>query len=74
MIAINKHDCHFLMKKINNSYFKGSGNIENLTFAYRIAKSLKVNDATIVAKALNKFKGLPHRQEVIFSNKHTDLY
>ena len=69
LVAINKSDCNFLMKKINNSYFKGSGNIQNLTFAYRIAKSLKVNDIIIV-KALNKFKGLPHRQEVVFSNKH----
>ena len=68
LIAINKNDCNFLLNKINNSYFKGNGNIENLAFAYRIAKSMKVNDANIL-NALNKFKGLPHRQEVIFANK-----
>ena len=29
---------------------------------------MRVNNATII-RALNKFKGLPHRQEIIFSNK-----
>ena len=68
LIRINRYDCNFLLKQINNKYFKGKGYIENLAFAYRIAKNLKISDATIV-KALNKFKGLPHRQEVIFSNR-----
>jgi len=69
LIIIDKHDCNFLLKKINNRYFKSRGNIENLVFAYNIAKNLKINDATIL-KALNKFKGLPHRQEEIYSNKY----
>ncbi|MBL4626269.1 MAG: UDP-N-acetylmuramoyl-L-alanine--D-glutamate ligase, partial [Pelagibacteraceae bacterium] len=68
LISINKPSCNFLLKKINNKYFKSKGNIENLTFAYKIAKNLKINDKIII-KALNKFKGLPHRQEIIFSNK-----
>ena len=68
LIAINKHDCNFLINKINNNYFKSKGNIENLAFAYRIAKNLKIND-NIIVSALKKFKGLPHRQEVVFSNK-----
>ena len=68
LISINKSSCNFLLKKINNKYFKSKGNIENLTFAYKIAKNLKINDKIII-KALNKFKGLPHRQEIIFSNK-----
>jgi len=68
LISINKSSCNFLLKKINNKYFKSKGNIENLAFAYEIAKNLKINDKIII-KALNKFKGLPHRQEIIFSNK-----
>jgi len=68
LILVHKSNCKFLLKKINNKYFKSKGNIENLAFAYRITKNLEVSDAIIV-KALNKFKGLPHRQEVIFSNK-----
>ena len=67
LISINKSDYHFLLKRIDNDYFKSKGNIENLAFAYRIAKNLKIKNEIII-KALNKFKGLPHRQEIIFSN------
>ena len=68
LISVNKSNCNFLLKRIKNKYFKSKGNIENLAFAYKIAKNLKINDKIII-KALNKFKGLPHRQEIIFSNK-----
>ena len=56
------------MKKIRNKYFKGEGNIQNLVFAYKIAKKLKIKDNVII-KSLNEFKGLSHRQEIVFSNK-----
>ena len=69
LIMVNKLKCNFLLKKINNKYFKSKGNIENLAFAYKIVKNLKINDKVII-KALNNFKGLPHRQEIIFSNKY----
>ena len=68
LISVNKSSCNLLLKKINNKYFESEGNIENLTFAYTIVKNFKVSDK-IITKALNEFKGLPHRQEVIFSNK-----
>ena len=68
LILVNKSSCNFLLKKINNKYFESAGNIENLTFAYTIVKNFKVSDKIII-KALNEFKGLSHRQEVIFSNK-----
>ena len=67
LILINKDKYKFLLKKIVNKYFNNEGNIENLSFAYEIAKNLKVNDKTII-NALNKFKGLPHRQEIVFDN------
>ena len=69
LIKIHKNECNFLLKKINNIYFKSEGNIENLAFAYKIAKIFKITDTTIV-RAINKFRGLPHRQEVIFSKKN----
>ena len=69
LIMVNKSKCNFLLKKINNKHFKSKGNIENLAFAYKIVKNLKINDKIII-KALNNFKGLPHRQEIIFSNKY----
>ncbi len=68
LISVNKSSCNLLLKKINNKYFESEGNIENLTFAYTIVKNFKVSDKIII-KALNEFKGLPHHQEVIFSNK-----
>ena len=67
LILINKSLPNFLIKKINNTYFRSKGNIQNLYFAYKIAKNLKINDKIII-KAVNKFKGLSHRQETIFSN------
>ena len=68
LILVNKSNCKSLLRKVKNNYFKSIGNIENLAFAYKIAKNLRVNDKVII-KALNQFKGLPHRQEEIFSNK-----
>jgi UDP-N-acetylmuramoylalanine--D-glutamate ligase len=68
LISINKSIYDLLIKKINNKYFQSKGNIENMAFAYRIAKNLKISDKIII-KGLNKFKGLPHRQEIVFSDK-----
>ena len=68
LILINKSSYDLLIKKINNKYFKSKGNIENMAFAYRIAKNLKINDKVII-KGLKKFKGLPHRQEIVFSDR-----
>ena len=68
IILINKSICKFILKKLKNSYFKSKGNIENLAFAYCIAKNLKISETEII-KAINNFRGLEHRQETIFVNK-----
>jgi UDP-N-acetylmuramoylalanine--D-glutamate ligase len=68
LVKIDKYKHNLLIKKINNNYFKSAGNTENMTFAYKIAKNLKIKDKIII-KSLNKFKGLPHRQEIVFENK-----
>ena len=68
LVNVKRSNCNFLLKKINNNYFRSRGNIENLSFAYKIAKNLKIKDKIIV-DAINKFKGLPHRQEIVHSNK-----
>jgi len=69
LITIRKSNCKLLIKKINNKYFKDKGNIENMIFAYRIARNLRIKNKIII-KGLNRFKGLPHRQEIVFSNKN----
>ena len=68
LVLIDSSKINFLLKKIKNKYFNSKGNIENLAFAYKIAKGLKISDKVII-KALNQFKGLPHRQETVFSKK-----
>tara|TARA_B100000029_G_C17547410_1_gene948938 strand:+ start:593 stop:1900 length:1308 start_codon:yes stop_codon:yes gene_type:complete len=68
LIKINNSNYAPLINKINNKYFTSKGNIENMIFAYRIAKNLKIKNKIII-KSLNQFKGLPHRQEIVFSNK-----
>ena len=68
LIKVDKNYCNFLLKKINNKYLDNEANHENVSFAYKIAKNLKIKDSKII-KALKKFKGLPHRQEIVFSNK-----
>ena len=68
LVLVGNSDCKRLLPAINNSYFNSAGNIENLNFAYRIAKKFKIKNNTII-KAVNNFKSLPHRQEVVFSNK-----
>ena len=67
LISIDGSSCNLLLKKIDNKFFKSKVNIENLAFAYKIVKNLKINDKIII-KALNEFIGLPHRQEIVFSN------
>ena len=68
LILVDKFKNDFFLNKINNKYLLKEGNFENLAFAYKIAKNLKIKDKIIV-KALNKFKGLPHRQEIVFSKR-----
>jgi len=72
LISVNKNNYNNFFRRINNEYFKNSGNMENLAFAYEIAKNLKIDDKIII-KAVNKFRGLPHRQEIFFSNKYFTL-
>ena len=69
LVSVKIPSSNFLFKKINNKYFNSIGNIENLAFAYSISKNLKISDKSIV-EAINKFKGLPHRQEVVISRKN----
>jgi len=68
LVQIDKSSYKSLIKKINNKYFKSKGYIENMVFAYSIAKNLKIKDRIII-KGLNEFRGLHHRQEIVFSKK-----
>ena len=57
-----------LKKKITNDYLLTLTNLENLVFVLNITKKFKLNKK-IIFRVINKFKGLPHRQEKIYSGK-----
>jgi UDP-N-acetylmuramoylalanine--D-glutamate ligase len=52
-------------KKIINKYLLNKPNLENVSFVYKISTFLKVKKK-IILKALNTFKGLPHRNEIFY--------
>ena len=69
IIKINKTVQSKVLKKIDNSNFLSDGNKENLSFVFEIAKKMKISKNNLF-KALQKFKGLDFRQQVIFKSKN----
>ena len=60
-----------IKKKITNSFLISEPNLENLVFAYEIAKLFRIKEK-IFLKGVNSFKGLPHRHEIFLKkNKIT---
>jgi len=58
-------------KKITNDYLISEPNLESLKFANQISKIFKIKKK-IFLKAINSFKGLPHRHEIFLKkNKIT---
>ena len=53
------------IKKIKNKYLLNKPNLENISFAYKLSLILKIKK-NIILKALNSFKGLPHRNETFY--------
>ena len=69
IIKINKTVQSKVLKKIDNPNFLSDGNKENLSFVFEIAKKMKISKNNLF-KALQKFKGLDFRQQVIFKSKN----
>jgi UDP-N-acetylmuramoylalanine--D-glutamate ligase len=60
-----------IKKKITNSYLISKPNLENLEFVNQISRIFKIKKKFFL-KAVNTFKGLPHRHEVFLKkNKIT---
>ena len=55
----------YFKKNIINEYLLNKPNLENLSFVCRLSKIFKIKKK-IVLKALNSFKGLPHRNEIFY--------
>jgi UDP-N-acetylmuramoylalanine--D-glutamate ligase len=58
-----------IKKKITNNYLISQPNLENLEFAYQISKIFKVKEKIFI-KAVNNFKGLPHRHEIFLKKNN----
>ena len=52
-------------KRIVNKYLLSKPNLENVSFVYKLSIILKIKK-NIILKALNNFKGLPHRNEIFY--------
>ena len=63
---------HTIKKKIINDYLISEPNLENLAFVNQISKIFKIKKK-IFLKAVNTFKGLPHRHE-IFLKKNKIIF
>ena len=70
ILLIKKKTKKFIRTNIRNSYLKSNSNIENLSFVYNLKKNFGISNKNFFS-ALEKFKGLPHRQEMFFRKKNT---
>jgi UDP-N-acetylmuramoylalanine--D-glutamate ligase len=61
-----------IINTFQNNYFLSVSNKENLAFVIEIAKIFKVKKIELV-KAVNNFKGLKFRQQIIFDNKNISV-
>ncbi len=68
IIKVNTGNKNVFLKKINNNYFLTETNKENLSFVLAISKKLKLKNNLLI-KAINNFKGLKYRQQIIYKNK-----
>jgi len=57
-----------IKKKIKNQYFDDIDNKKNLKFVLDISKKLSLNNKKVI-QAINLFKGLNFRQQIIYKNK-----
>jgi UDP-N-acetylmuramoylalanine--D-glutamate ligase len=57
-----------IKRKITNNYLTSEPNLENLAFAHQISKLFKIKEKIFI-KAVNNFKGLPHRYEIFLKKK-----
>ena len=62
-----------IKRKITNNYLTSEPNLENLAFAHQISKLFKIKEKIFI-KAVNNFKGLPHRYEIFLKKKKNNFY
>ena len=60
------------INNIKNQYFKNLNNLNNLSFAISISKKLGLNKKKTEI-AINSFKGLPYRQQIIYKRRNLQI-
>ncbi len=68
IIKVNTGINDNFVKKVNNNYFITETNKENLSFVLALSKKLNLKNNLLI-KAINNFKGLKYRQQIIYKNK-----
>ena len=68
ILKLNLNSKIYFASKITNSYFHNLSNLDNLKFAFSIAKIFKIK-TKLILNTVNSFKALPYRQEVLFNSK-----
>ena len=68
MHKVDKYKVKKILKKIKNKYLLSQNNLENISFVLKIAINYKIR-LNLILQVLNKFKGLPHRQERLLLNE-----
>ena len=69
-VILNKRKTYNILKKnIINPYLSSKSNLENLSFIYDLKNNFKISDKGFFS-ILNKFKGLPHRQEIFLKKNN----
>ena len=72
IIKVNTKKRINLLNNIDNRYFSNISNQENLSFILEISKKLNLN-RNLIAKTIEKFKGLKYRQQIIFKSKYLTI-
>tara|TARA_B100000989_G_scaffold151996_1_gene113448 strand:- start:8396 stop:9685 length:1290 start_codon:yes stop_codon:yes gene_type:complete len=72
IIFVSKNKYSYLRNKLKNYNFINSTNFQNINFLFELSKYMKLN-LKIVLKAINNFKPLKFRQEVIFDSKNLKI-
>ena len=72
IIKVNTKKRINLLNNIDNRYFSNSSNQENLSFILEISKKLNLN-RNLIARTIEKFKGLKYRQQIIFKSKYLTI-
>ena len=68
IIKVSNRISKKVKKLISNQYFHNTNNLNNLAFVLAIAKIIKLKEKKII-EAVNFYKGLKYRQQIIVNNK-----